>query len=49
MRFPSAVVDCVLECVVGADHFVPWCGHDHGVARLSIDLATNDVFVPDVA
>ena len=49
MCFPAAVIDCVLECVVGADHFVSWCGHDYGVAYISTGLSADDIIVTYMA
>ncbi len=49
MGFPAAVVDCVLEGVVGGYHFVFGGGHDDGVAGVAAGLAADDVFVADVA
>ena len=49
MRFPSAVIDWVHECVVGGYHFVARCGHDDGVAYVSTELSADDVFIPDMS
>ena len=49
MRFPSAVINWIHECIVGGYHSVSRCGHDDGVAYVSTGLSADDVLVPDMS
>ena len=49
MRFPSAVIDWVHECIVGCYHFVARRGHDNGVAYISAQLSADNIFVSDMS